>query len=555
MKKRHSRYDVVVIGAGHNGLVAAAYLARAGLSVLVLERRSIVGGACVTEEIFPGFHFSTTSYVCSLLRPEIISDLRLREHGFEILPCTTSFTPFPDGRYLLLGMGERQDAEQIGRYSRSDADRYREFSAAMSRLADFLHPTLALSPPDLSSPGLGGTLELLRIANRFRHVPRADQALLLKMMTMSVADLLDEWFESPELKASLAATGTIGIWGSPRTPGTALVLLHYQLGEVTGTRGSWGFVRGGMGGVTQSMARAARAFGAEIRVDAPVEHIVSRDETALGVILEGGEEIDAHCVVSNADPKRTFLHLVERSQLPSEFVRGIENYRCNGNSGKVNLALSERPDFRALPGDGEHLRGGIQVAGSHPDYLEEAFADFRAGLPSRHPYLDIVIPSTVDETLCPPGTHVVSISIKYMPYRLADGDWAQRKEEMGDLAVDTLAEYAPNVRAAVLHRQVLTPVCLERIYGLTGGNICHGDMAPDQMFAMRPLLGWASYRTPVRNLYLCGSGTHPGGGVMGAPGRNAAREVCRDLGCSMRPKRRRSRTAVNDLRWRELIQR
>ncbi|MEE9229114.1 MAG: FAD-dependent oxidoreductase, partial [Acidobacteriota bacterium] len=528
----------------HNGLVAAGYLARAGFSVLVVERRPIVGGACVTEEIFRGFHFSTTSYVCSLLRPEIIQDLRLKDHGFELLPCTTGFTLFPDGRYLLLGRGEREDAEQIAPYSQKDAQRYPEFNAALARLADFLRPTLALTPPDPSSPGLGGILDLLKLGNRFRKISRADQALLLKMMTMSAADLLDEWFESPELKASLAATGTIGIWGSPRTPGTAFVLLHYQLGEAGGSPGSWGFVRGGMGGITRAMAQAVRAFGGEIRVDAPVERILSDGDAATGVVLEGGEEIAARCVLSNADPKRTFLQLVERSHLPADFVRAIENYRCNGNSAKVNLALSERPDFTALPGDGVHLQGGIQVAGAHPDYLEEAFADCRSGRPSRKPYLDIVIPSTVDDTLCPPGTHIVSVSIKFIPFELAEGDWSSRKEELGDLAVDTLSEYAPNVRRAVLHRQVLTPRCFERIYGLTGGNICHGDMAADQLFAMRPLLGWAQYRTPLRNLYLCGSGTHPGGGVMGAPGRNAAREVCRDLRRGLSHLRPRARGAA-----------
>ncbi|MEE9231581.1 MAG: NAD(P)/FAD-dependent oxidoreductase [Acidobacteriota bacterium] len=523
------RYDVIIVGAGHNGLVTAGYLARAGLSVLALERRPIVGGACTTEEIFPGFRFSTTSYVCSLLRPEIIRDLRLKEHGFEVLPCSTSFTPFSDRRYLLLGLGSRQDQEQIGLYSMKDAEAYPRFSAALDRLADFVRPTLSLSPPNVKAPGLGGFLELLKLGNRFRKLESSDQALLLKVLTMSIADLLDEWFESPRLKATLAASGTIGIYGSARTPGTAFVLLHHSLGEVDGSRGSWGFVRGGMGGITQAMAAAARSFGASVRTGAPVERILVKNGAATGVVLEGGEEIPGRVVVSNADPKRTFLRLLEPSCLPAEFRQGIEKFRCRGNSGKVNLALSELPDFVALAGDGPHLRGSIQVAGDSPDYLEEAFDDYKLGRPSRRPYMEIVIPSTVDDTLSPPGRHVMSISIKFIPFHLAEGDWKTRKEELGDLAMETLAQYAPNIRRAVLHRHILTPACFEQVYGLTGGNVVHGDMATDQLFAMRPLFGWAQYRTPVRNLYLCGSGAHPGGGVMGAPGRNAAREILKDL--------------------------
>ncbi|HEU4401925.1 MAG TPA: NAD(P)/FAD-dependent oxidoreductase [Candidatus Polarisedimenticolia bacterium] len=522
-------YDAIIVGGGHNGLVAACDLARGGLSVLVLERRHLVGGACVTEEILPGHFVSTTSYVCSLLRPEIVRDLDLKRHGLEILPCPTSFTPFPDGRSLLLGLGAREDARQIARFSRDDAESYPRFNAALARLADFLRPTLAMTPPDINAPGVGDLLDLLKVGGRFRKLPLEDKRLLVKAMTMSCADLLDEWFESNELKASLAATGTIGIHGSPRTPGTAFVLLHYQLGEAAGAAGSWGFVRGGMGGITQAMAAAARASGVVIRVDAAVERILVEGGRARGVALEGGEEIRARLVVSNADPKRTFLRLVDRAALPTEFVRGIETIRCNGNSGKVNLILSELPDFTASPGDGAHLRGSLQVAGADPRYLEAAFDDYKGGRPSRRPYLDIVIPSTVDASLCPPGRHVMSISIKFIPYRLHEGDWPSRREELGDLAIDTLAEYAPNLKRAVVHRQVLTPLDLEEIFGLTGGNICHGDMATDQLFAMRPLLGWARYRTPVRNLYLCGSGTHPGGGVMGACGRNAAQEILKDF--------------------------
>ncbi len=521
--------DVIVLGAGHNGLVAAAYLARAGLKTLVLERRPLVGGACVTEELRPGYRFSTASYVVSLLRPEIIRDLRLREHGLEILPCRTSFAPFPDGRSLLLGLGEAEDARQIARFSSRDAEAYPRFNAALVRLADFVRPTLAMIPPRLSPPGPSDLLSLLDLGNRFRKLPPPDQALLLKMMTMSCAAFLDEWFEAGQLKATFAATGTIGTYGSPRAPGTAFVFLHYYLGEVNGSPGLWGFPRGGMGGIAEALASAARSHGATIRVGASVERILVKDGAAAGVVLEGGEEIRGRMVVSNADPKRTFLRLMERDHLPPEFVRGIENLRCTGNSAKINLALSEPPDFTALPGDGPHQKGSIQVCGADPAYLEDAFDDYRSGRPSRRPYLDCVIPSTVDATLAPQGHHVMSISVKFIPYRLAEGDWRSRRESLGDLAVETLAEYAPNLRRAILYRQVLTPPDLEEIYGLTGGNICHGDMALDQLFASRPLWGWARYRTPIDNLYLCGSGTHPGGGVMGAPGRNAARVVLKDL--------------------------
>jgi phytoene dehydrogenase-like protein len=521
--------DVLVLGAGHNGLVAAAYLAAAGLKTVVVERRDVVGGACVTEELLPGHHFSTASYVCSLLRPEIIRDLRLPERGLELLPCRAAFAPFPDGGSLLLGLGEAEDARQIGRYSKQDAEAYPKFNAAVLRVAECVKPTLSMTPPDPAAPGIHGALEALRLGRRFRKLSRADQALLIKMMTMSCGDLLDEWFESPRLKAFLAPTGTIGTYGSPRTPGTAFVFLHYALGEVNGVSGSWAFVRGGMGGVARALASAARSNGATIRVDAPAERIVVRDGAARGVVLRGGEEIRSRIVVSNADPKRTFLGLVDRSQLPPEFVRGIETFRCRGNSAKINLAVSELPDFTCLPGDGEHLRGNIQISGADPGYMEEAFDDFKSGMPSRRPFLEITIPSTVDSTLAPRGHHVMSLSMKFVPYALAEGDWASRREALGDQAVETLAAYAPNLRGSILHRQVLTPVDFEERFGLTGGNICHGEMAIDQLFVMRPLLGWARYRTPIANLYLCGSGTHPGGGVMGAPGRNAAREVLKDL--------------------------
>ncbi|MAI27514.1 MAG: amine oxidase [Spirochaeta sp.] len=522
-------YDAIVVGGGHNGLVTAAYLARARRSVLVLERRPILGGACVTEEIHPGFRGSTTSYVCSLLRPAVVEELRLREHGFDLLPCDTSFAPFPDGSHLLLGVSEEQDAEQLARLSSRDAEAYPRFNAAMARMAEFIRATLDVTPPDLASPGLGDAFELLKQGLRVWRLSPSDRELFIKVMTLSVESMLDEWFESPKLKANLAGSGTIGIYGGPSTPGTAYVLLHHLLGEAGGEPGAWGFVRGGMGGITQAMASAARSHGATLRTDAAVQRVLIEDGVARGVILESGEEIRSRVVISNADPKRTYLDLVSPTELPSEFRRGIENFRCVGNSGKVNLALSGLPDFSSLPGDGPHLRGSIQICGGEMGYLERAFQDFREGRPSAGPYMEIVIPSTVDDSLCEPGCHVMSISIKYMPMDLAEGQWKDREEELGDLAVDVLSEYAPNMKDIVVGRHVLTPASLEEVYGLTGGNVFHGDMAADQLYSQRPLLGWAQYRAPVRNLYLCGAGAHPGGGVMGAAGRNASREIEKDF--------------------------
>jgi len=522
-------YDAIIVGGGHNGLVAAAYLAKAKRSVLVLERRSILGGACVTEEIHPGFRCSTTSYVCSLLRPVVIEELRLHDHGFELLPCETSFVPFSDGTHLLLGVGEREDREMLESLSKRDAEAYPRFEAAMQRLADFLRPTLDTTPPDLASPGPGDVFEILKQGLRLRRLAPEDRALFIKVMTMSVSAMLDEWFESPKLKAVLAGSGTIGIYGGPSTPGTAFVLLHHLLGESGGEPGAWGLVRGGMGGITEAMASAARSHGATLRTDAPVDHIRVQGGAATGVVLEGGEEISARVVLSNADPKRTFTRLIDPVELPDEFRRGIENFRCVGNSGKVNLALSGLPDFSSLPGDGPHLRGSIQVCGDDIDYLERAFHDYNEGRPSAGPYMEAVIPSAVDDSLAPEGCHVMSISIKYMPMKLAEGAWPDRKKELADLAIDTLGKFAPNMRDIVVGSHVLTPTCLEEVYGLTGGNVFHGDMAADQLFSQRPIMGWAQYRTPLRNLYLCGAGAHPGGGVMGAAGRSAVREVQKDF--------------------------
>lgn len=525
------RYDVVVVGGGHNGLVCAAYLGRAGLRVLVLERRHIVGGACVTEEIFPGYRFTTTSMVCSLVRPDIIRTLGLHRHGFDLIPMGTSFTPFPDGRSLLLGRSEKEDHEQIAAISPRDAEVYPRFLRLMGRLADVIRPTLDMTPPG-GIPSREDLAALLKSGRRFLGLSRFERSQLVKVLTASASAFLSEWFESDQMKGEYAATGSIGIWGGPSTPGTAFPIMHHSLGNMTdetGTPGVWGFVRGGMGALAEAIASAARSYGVEIRTEASVARILVHDGRTTGVVLERGEEIEAGSVASGADPHQTFVRMMDRSELPEEFAVAVERIRYTGNVAKVNLALSELPDFTALPGDGPHLSGDMQIIGEGISRIERGFREFEQGNVSSEPHMEIVLPSTVDDSLAPPGRHVASIALRFVPYHLAEGEWNDaRREEVGDRVIEVLGRYAPNLPGAVIHRQVLTPKDLEDVFGLTGGSSVHGDLAADQLFFMRPVYGWARYRTPVRGLYLCGSGAHPGGGVMGAPGRNAAREIIRD---------------------------
>lgn len=520
-------YDAVVIGGGHNGLVAASYLGRAGLKVLVLERRHVVGGAAVTEEVFPGFRFSVCSYVCSLLRPEIIRDLDLPSHGFQILPVDTTFSPMPDGNYLLRGGDPEANRREIARHSRRDAEAYPRFGQLMVKIARFVKPQLLMTPPDPASLRPSNVRTLLEMNRSVKGLDEDTLYAFARLMTMSSADYLDEWFETDVLKGTMCASGIIGTFLGPRSPGTAYVLIHHYMGEVDGAFRAWGFVRGGMGAVSEAIAASARARGVEIRTGAEVRRILLDDGTAAGVELATGERIAAKLVVSNADPKRTFLTFLDRADLPNDFAQGIERYRIEGSSAKVNLALSEPPDFRSLPGDGAHLRGAISISPS-VEYVERAYRDAKYGDFSRRPYLDVLVPSMIDPTLAPPGKHEISIFVQYAPYHLRNGTWDERREALGDTVVETLAEYVPNLEGAILHRQVLTPLDLEREFGLTGGNIFHGELAPDQLFFLRPVGGWAQYRTPIRNLYLCGAGAHPGGGVMGASGYNAAREILRD---------------------------
>lgn len=520
-------YDAIIIGGGHNGLVNAAYLARAGKRVLVLERRHVLGGAAVTEEIFPGFKYSVCSYVVSLLRPEIIRELGLPRYGLEILPLESTFTPLPNGDYLVRWADHDQTRRELYRHSSRDAEAYDQYGRLMIHMAFAVKPLLGMVPPDPTSLRPGDLMQLARLGRHFRDLDEEHFYALVKLMTMSAADFLDEWFESEPLKATMSASGIIGTFLGPRSPGTAYVLLHHYMGEIDGVFRAWGFAKGGTGAISEAIARAARHFGAEIRTEASVDQVIVKNGRAVGVALEDGEEIRARVVVSGLDPRRTFLKLVEPGHLPADFVDAIRRFKIRGSSGKVNLALSELPNFTCLPGPGPHLRGAISISPSVA-YLERAYDDAKYGNFSRRPYLDIIIPSMIDPSMAPPGKHVMSIFVQYAPYNLEGGWNDARREEFGDTVVDTLAEYAPNIKDAILHRQVLTPWDLEQIVGLTEGNIFQGELALHQLFFLRPVPAWANYRTPIDNLYQCGSGTHPGGGIMGASGRLAALEILKD---------------------------
>lgn len=525
------RYDAIVIGGGHNGLTCAAYLARAGRKVVVLERRHLLGGAAVTEEIFPGFKFSVCSYVVSLLRPEIIRELDLPRHGLELLPLDGTFTPMPNGDYLWRTNDHYKTRREIARHSRLDAEAYDEYGKAMIEMGRFAKPILGLTPPDPGSLNVRGVLDLLSIGKRFRGMRPHDRVNQVQLLTMSTVDFLDQWFETDVLKATMAASGIIGTFLGVRSPGTAYVLLHHYMGEIDGSFRAWGLSRGGTGAVSNAIAAAACEHGAELRTETPVARILTRDGRATGVALENGDELHADVVVSSVDPSHTFLRFMDPRELPPDFVTDIRRYKYRGSSGKVNLALEALPSFTSLPGPGPHLRGAISISPS-VDYMEQAYDDAKYGAFSRRPYMDIVIPSLTDPSVAPPGKHVMSCFVQYAPYHLKDpstdsglGSWDQQREAFGDTVIDTIAEHAPNIRDIILHRQVVTPLDLERTFGLTEGNIFQGELTLEQLFFLRPVPGWARYQTPIESLYLCGSATHPGGGIMGAPGRNAAKRI------------------------------
>ncbi len=547
-------YDCIIVGGGHNGLVCAAYLARAGKRVLVLERHSVVGGAAVTEEIAPGYRASTASYLISLLLPEVVRDLDLPRHGYKVLARNpSSFTPLPDGptvpasgtakgNYLLMGPDEKLNRAEIAKFSARDAEAYPRYEAWLTRVAECIEPLLSEPPADLlplpSSWRSRGWIARLRELRRGRRLYRAVQTMgielpqTIELLTGAARPILDRWFESDVLKATLATDAVIGAQQPISAPGTGYVLLHHVMGMAGGARGVWGYVEGGMGAVTQAMAKAAIGFGAEIRCNAEVAEILGENGRVGGVRLVGGEIIRAKTVASNATAKITFETLLNPATLPPVFREAVSRIDYSSASLKINLAVSELPDFLALPGKdavGPQHRGTIHISPTL-DYLERAYDDANYGRPSREPILELTIPTSVDTTLAPPGHHIVQMFVQYAPYKLAQGlHWDEIREEFADRCIAAVNTYAPNFAASVLYRQILTPLDIERRFALTGGNIFQGAMSLHQLFSMRPLPGWADYRTLLRGLYLCGAAAHPGGGVTGAPGRNCAAEMLRDL--------------------------
>ena len=523
-----TRYDAIVIGAGHNGLVHAAYLARAGKKVLVLERRHVVGGATVTEEVYPGFKYLTGSYLISLLRPEVISELDLPRHGLEIMPLESTFVPLPSGDYLCDWPDHDATRAEIARHSARDADAYDEYTMTMKRIALALKPLLDIVPPDPTSSDERDVLAMRRIGEHLKSLPRADFDVLSRLLTMSAADFLDDWFEGEALKGTRCTSGIIGTFLGPRSPGTGYVLLHHYLGEIDGVFRAWGFARGGTGALSSAIASAARAAGVEIRVNSPVQRVLVKNGEAVGVVLQNGDELHAHRVVSNADARVTFLDLVEDKELSDEFLAEIRRFRVASPACKVNLALDGLPTFRSLPrGKEALLRGSIEIAPS-VDYVERAYDDAKYGGWSTRPFMDALIPSLLDPGMAPPGKHVMSMFVQYASSDLEGGWTEEKRAQFLDVVIDTLAEHAPDIRSKILHKHINTPHDLQKTFALSGGHIFHGELALHQLFFLRPSATTAQYRTPVRNLWMCGASTHPGGCITGAPGRNAAAEILRD---------------------------
>jgi phytoene dehydrogenase-like protein len=520
------RYDAIIVGGGHNGLVTAAYLARAGKKVVVFERREMLGGCAVTESLWLGYRVSTGAYLVSLLQERIVQELELERFGYQVLPKDPAFfSVYPDGRHLFFWGDEKRTLTEIAKFSERDAAAFPKYEAYLERLAVVVESLLLVTPPELPPRGVGDFIEYLKLLARFRKLGARDIAGLVKIFTQSAADLLDEWFESPEIKVTLATDGVIGANGGPRSAGTAYILMHHCMGGVGGKRGLWGFVRGGMGAVSEAIAASARAKGAEIRTSCPVSQVLVRDGEAYGVVLEGGEELHARVVASNLDPKLTFLKLLEARHLDAEFRASVERFRVEGTSLKMNLALEGLPDFTALPGTPGPQHGATMHICPSIEYVERAWDDAKYGRPSHYPLIEMTCPTIYDPSLAPAGRHIMGIFLQYAPYTLRDASWDDLREPYGDRVLEVIGEYAPNMRNIVAERQVLSPLDLERRFGISGGNIFHGEMSLDQMFVLRPVAGWARYKTPVRGLYMCGSGAHPGGGVMGAPGYNAAREI------------------------------
>jgi phytoene dehydrogenase-like protein len=518
-----NQYDAIVVGGGHNGLTTAAYLAKSGKKVLVVEARHVLGGAAATEEIYPGFKYNTCALQCDWLSDSVVRDLDLVKHGLVFLPrSSAAFAPMPDGKYLILHDDVEKAQKEIEKFSKKDAKKYPEYIDFVERLSGFVSPLIGAPAPDITDTSFSSTWGLLRTALRFRRLGKDDMYELMRLTSMSISDYLDEWFESDVVKAVIASLISGGPMMGPKSPGTAFFLLGYH------TAVEWsGFPRGGIGAISEAIARSARSYGAEIRTEAPVARIILKNGAAAGVALESGEEISGKIVAASTDLHRTFLKLLDPSSLDPKFLWHVRNFRLNGASAKINLALSELPNFTCLPGDGPHLRG--YMTGTHSmEHWERAYDDAKYGRFPRTPCFDLAIPSLLDPSLAPEGKYVADLFVQNTPYHLKEGNWENRREELGDLVIEALSKYAPNIKKAILHRQVLTPLDLETVYGLTAGDICHGEITLDQDLSMRPVPGWAHYRMPVRNLYLCGSSAHPGGGISSVPGRLAALQILED---------------------------
>ncbi len=525
---KSNQYDAIVVGGGHNGLVNGAYLAKAGLKTLILERRHLVGGAAITEELVPGFHFTTFSYALSLLRPDIIHELDLVRHGFMPILMPSSFAPMQNGDYLLLGPDQEENIQEIRRHSRHDADAYERYEHDMERVCQAVKPLFDKAPPNLFGKSPEDLEEMAELASHLRGIEPRVMHDMVRLLTGSAADFLDDYFESDILKGYLASSSIIGTRVGPMSQGSGLVLLYHSIGEHDGLFGSWAFHKGGNGGFTQVLARAAQAYGAEIRLESPVEAVMTQHGRTTGVALVDGTELKADIVVSALDPRRTFLELVEPRELPADLVENINRMRFQGTSAKVNFALDGLPPFAAL-GNRTDQFGGFVNMGPSLEYLERAFDEAKYGWYSSMPYIDGAVQSVVDPDMAPPGKHVMSCFIQYAPYHLKGSDWDSERDRFGDTVQSTLESFFPGFSDLVLHREVVTPLDIERTVGLTEGNIFAGEFFAPQMYFFRPAPGWSQYRTPIEGYYQCGSGTHPGGCVIGAPGKLASQRILADL--------------------------
>lgn len=523
-------YDAIVIGAGHNGLTAAAYLSRAGLSTLVLERRDIVGGCCVTEEIAPGCRVSTTSYIASMLRPEVISELRLADYGLRMVPCDPAIqVPFPDGHVLPWWADRDRAKQEFSKVSVKDAERFAQVDDQLKKLARYLQPFFLEPPPEIDTSSVKGWSDLFRIGKRFRSISNREISQLVSFLTGSLGEFLDQNYETEKMKTMFLANNVYGKHGGPYQPGTAIGLLFHLLsGGEHELQGFYGHVMGGMGSITQALAEAGKKLGVEIRTGMPVAHIDVRNGRARIVVLEDGTELRARMVFSNADPKRTFLGFLDAKDLPEDFLAAVRGIKMQGPCAKVNLVLAEEPRFTGTPASATALERTFYTLVPSLQFAERCYDIAKFGDIPEELWVDCVVSSNADSSLAPVGKHILTCFVQYVPYHLRQGTWDENRELLGDRVVKKIAEYAPNVANAILARQVLTPLDLERTYGLTEGNIFHGDLRLEQLFFMRPVPGWSQYRTPVDGLYLCGAGAHPGGGVTGAPGRNAAHQALRD---------------------------